>query len=100
MSTYLPKSTSFVPAGTDLGVKLLRLVSLMPAVQDAVAVEGVDVGVGSPKEMNQVHYQVKGVKSGPARTSKVISLPSALATRARMEICSALPWRRWPHTLG
>ncbi len=23
MSTYLPKSTSFVPAGTDLGVKLL-----------------------------------------------------------------------------
>ncbi len=24
MSTYLPKSTSFVPAGTDLGVKLLR----------------------------------------------------------------------------
>ncbi len=23
MSTYLPKSTTFVPAGTDLGVKLL-----------------------------------------------------------------------------
>jgi hypothetical protein len=23
LSTYLPKSTSFVPAGTDLGVKLL-----------------------------------------------------------------------------
>ena len=23
MSTYLPKSTSFIPAGTDLGVKLL-----------------------------------------------------------------------------
>ncbi len=27
MSTYLPKSTSFVPAGTDLGVKLLSLTS-------------------------------------------------------------------------
>jgi hypothetical protein len=24
LSTYLPKSTSFVPAGTDLGVKLLK----------------------------------------------------------------------------
>ena len=24
MSTYLPKSTSFVPAGTDLGVKLFK----------------------------------------------------------------------------
>ncbi len=24
MSTYLPKSTSFVPAGTDLGVKLFN----------------------------------------------------------------------------
>ena len=30
MSTYLPKSTSFVPAGTDLGVKLLR--SLRPKI--------------------------------------------------------------------
>ncbi len=28
----------------------------MPAVQDAVAVKGVGVGVGSPKEKNQVHY--------------------------------------------
>jgi hypothetical protein len=27
-----------------------------------VAVEGVDVGVGSPKEKNQVHYLVKVVK--------------------------------------
>jgi hypothetical protein len=32
----------------------LWLVSLMPAVQDAMAMEGVDVGVSSPKEMNQV----------------------------------------------
>ena len=61
----------------------------MPAMQEVVAVEGVDVGVGSPKGKNQVHFLVKVVKSGPARTSKVISLPSALATRARMEICSA-----------
>ncbi len=34
----------------------------MPAMQNAVAVEGVDMGVGSPKEMNQVHYLVKVVK--------------------------------------
>ncbi len=63
----------------------------MPAMQEAVAVEGVDMGVGSLKEKNQVHYLIKVVKSGPARTLEVISLPSALATRARMEICSALP---------
>jgi hypothetical protein len=37
----------------------LWLVSLMPAVQDAVAVEGVDVGIGYPKVMNQVHYLIK-----------------------------------------
>ncbi len=47
-----------------------------------------------PQELCLARHQ----KSGPARTSKVISSQSALATRARMEICSALPWRRWQHT--
>ena len=37
---------------------------------------------GLPQELWHARHQ----KLGPARTSKVISLPSALATRARMEI--------------
>ena len=37
----------------------LWLVSLMPAVQDVVVVEGVDMGAGSQKEMSQVHYLIK-----------------------------------------
>jgi hypothetical protein len=49
-----------------------------------------------PQELCHARHQ----KSGPVRTSKVISLPLALATRVKMEICSALPWRRWPPTLG
>ena len=67
----------------------------MPAVQDTVAVEGVGVGVGSPKEMNQVHYLVKVVKLGPARTSKEMSSPSDLATRGKMETCYVPPRRSW-----
>jgi hypothetical protein len=59
----------------------------MPAVQDAVVVEGVDVGVGSPNEMNLVHYLVKVVKSGPARTSKEMSSPSDLAIKEKMDTC-------------
>ena len=47
----------------------------MPAMQDTVAVEGVGMGVGSPKEMNQVYYLVKVVKLGPARTLKEMSSP-------------------------
>ncbi len=62
----------------------------MPAMQDAVVVEGVDVGVGSPKEINQVHYLVKVVKSGPARTSKEMSSPSDLAIKEKMETCYIL----------
>jgi hypothetical protein len=34
LSTYLPKSTSFVPAGTDLGVKLLKIVELPTVAQE------------------------------------------------------------------
>ena len=39
--------------------------------------------------------QVRHHKLGPARTSKETFSPLALETRARMKICSALPWRRW-----
>jgi hypothetical protein len=67
----------------------------MPAVQDAAAVEGVDVGVGSPKEMNQVHYLVKMVKPGPARSSKEMSSPLDLAIKEKMETCYVPPRRSW-----
>jgi hypothetical protein len=67
----------------------------MPAVQNAVVVEGVNVGVGSPKEMNQVHYLVKVVKSGPARTSKEMSSPSYLAIKEKMETCYVPLRRSW-----
>jgi hypothetical protein len=72
-----------------------------PAALDAVEmVEEVTAAVedaeGLPQELCHARHQ----KLGPARTSKVISLPLALATRAWMEICSALPWRRWPRTLA
>ncbi len=73
----------------------LWLISLMPAMQDAVAVEGVGVGVGSPKEKNQVHYLVKVVKLGPARTSKEMSSPSDLAMKEKMETCYVPPRRSW-----
>ncbi len=73
----------------------LWLVSLMPAVQDAGAVEGVDMGVGSLKELNQVHYLVKVVMSGPARTSKEMSSPSDLEIKEKMETCYIPPRRSW-----
>ena len=59
------------------------LVNLKPAVEDAVAVEGVGVGVDSPSEMSQDHYLTKVVKLEPVRTSKGMCLPSDLATRKR-----------------
>jgi hypothetical protein len=71
----------------------------MPVVQDVVAVEGVGVGVGSPKEKNQVHSLVKVVKSGPARTSKETSSPSNLAIKEKMETCYVPPRRSW-HCIG
>jgi hypothetical protein len=67
----------------------------MPAVQDTVVVEGVGMGVGSPKEMNQVHYLVKVVKLGPARTSKEMSSPSDLVIKEKMETCYIPPRRSW-----
>ncbi len=46
------------------------LINLKPAVEDAVALEGVGVGVDSPSEMSQDHYLAKVVKLEPVRTSK------------------------------
>ncbi len=46
---------------------ILWLVSLMPAMQGAVAVEGVGIGASSPSKTSQAHYLVKVVRLGPAR---------------------------------
>ncbi len=67
----------------------------MMAVQDAVAVDGVGVGVGSQIEINQLHYLVKVVKLGRARTSKEMSSPSDLAIKEKMETCYVPPRRSW-----
>ena len=82
-----------------LNIIQLWLVSLMPAVQDAGAVEGVDMGVGSPPQKDQVHYLVKVVKLGPARTSKEMSSPSDLAIKEKMETCYVPPRRSWHYIL-
>ena len=71
------------------------LEQVTPAALDMVEMadkvgKAVEDMVELPQELCRARHQ----KLGPARTSKVISLQSALATRARMEICSALPWRR------
>ncbi len=67
----------------------------MLAVQNMVVVEGVDMGVGSLKEMNQIYYLVKMVKLGPARTSKEMSSASDLAIKKKMETCYVPPRRGW-----
>ncbi len=71
----------------------------MPAMLDAVETadevgKAMEDAVKLPQELCLARHQ----KLGPARTLEVISLHSALATRARMEICFALPWRRWQRT--
>ncbi len=43
-------------------------VKLKPAVEDAMAVEGVVVGVDSTSKMSQDHYLARAVKEVPART--------------------------------
>ncbi len=75
------------------------LKQVMPAVLDAVEMadkvgKAMEDAVELPQELCLARHQ----KSGPARTLKVTSLQSALATKARIEICSALSWRRWQHT--
>ena len=71
------------------------LVSLMPAVQDTVAVEGVGVGIDSPSKTSQEHYLARVVKLGPARTLKAMYLPSDLATKETMVSCYAHHRRSW-----
>ena len=63
-------SLSIRSYGVDCNVTsyISWLVSLMPAVQDMVAVEGVAVGASSPSKMSQVHYLIKVVRLGSART--------------------------------
>jgi hypothetical protein len=47
---------------------ILRLVSIMPAIQDAMAAEGMAMGASFPSEISQGHYLVKVVRLGPVRT--------------------------------
>ena len=54
---------------------LLYLVNLKPAVEDALVMEGVGLGVDSPREMSQEHFLARVVKLGPVRTLKEICLP-------------------------
>ncbi len=78
-----------------------RVKQVMLATLDTVEMaDKVTAAVEDVEELPQELCHARHQKSGPERTLKVISLPSALATRARMEICSALPWRGWPRTLG
>ncbi len=75
------------------------LKQVTPAALDAVEMtdkvgKAVEDTVELPQELCLARHQ----KLEPAKILKVISLQSALATRARMEICSALPWRRWQRT--
>jgi hypothetical protein len=71
------------------------LVNLKPAVEDAVAVEGVGMGVDSPRKRSQDHYLARVVKLGPVRTSKEMCLPSDLATKEKMVTCYAHLRRSW-----
>jgi hypothetical protein len=75
-SNILRRMHNFQDSNILRNIIRLWLVSLMLAVQDVVVVEGVGVGLGSPNEMNQVHYLLKVVKLGPARTSKEMSSTS------------------------
>ncbi len=72
---------------TSQVTSLLWLDNLKPAVEDAVAVEGVGVGVDSPIKTSQEHYLARVVKLGPARTLKAMYLPSYLATKEKMVTC-------------
>ena len=70
------------------------LKQVTPAALDVVEMaDEVTAAVEDVEELPQELCHARQQKLGPARTSKVISLPSALETMARMEICSALPWR-------
>jgi hypothetical protein len=94
-SNILRRMHNFQDSNNLQNIIRLWLISLMLAMQDAVAVEGVEVGEGSQKEKSQVHYLVKVAKSGPARTLKEMSSPSDLAIKEKMETCYVPPRRSW-----
>jgi hypothetical protein len=54
----------------------------MLAMQDVVAVEGVDMGEDSPNKMSQ-HYLARVAKLGHARTLKETCSPSVPGTQER-----------------
>jgi hypothetical protein len=67
----------------------------MPAMQDAVAVKEVGVGVDSLSKTSQEHCIARVVNLGPARTLKAMYLPSDLATKETMVSCYAHHRRSW-----
>ena len=59
-----------------------------------MAVEGVGMGVDSPSEISQEHYLAsKSGEVGLVRTSKVMCLPLALATKEKLVTCYTPPRR-------
>ena len=58
-----------------------------------MAVEGVGMGVDSPSEISQEHYLARVGKLGLVRTSKVMCLPLALATKEKLVTCYTPPRR-------
>ncbi len=74
---------------------LLLLVNLKPAVEDAVAMEGVGMGVDFASKMSQDHYLARVVKLGSVRTSKEMCLQLDLATKEKMVTCCAHLRRSW-----
>ena len=76
-------------------------IPMLAAVDVVDVVEAVTVVAKAVDDMagpRPVRCQLRHQKLGHARTSNNTYSPSALATRARMVICSALPWKRWLHT--
>jgi hypothetical protein len=66
LSTYLPKSTSFVPAGTDLGVKLLTLEEMPKEFIMAIKLLVQNLKYLDP------HIDLIPLKSNPGKPSKII----------------------------
>jgi hypothetical protein len=72
----------------------------MPATEDVVKmVGGMAVAVEAMIEALWLPCLARNWSKGHAKTSKAISSPSALETRARTETCSIPLRRRWPPTL-
>ncbi len=71
----------------------------MPAAEDAIEKEGeMAVIVEAAVEALWLPCLTRHQSKGHTKTSKAMSSPSALETRARMETCSGPLRRRWPPT--